>query len=75
MGAFAEHIDPRLYNNKLRFVKEALEQKNDGSLEEFLEALSNHSIPAASIARALTKTTDIPVSDCSVQRWRRGLNG
>ncbi len=72
MSAFAENMEGYVRTqNKWPIVKKALEDKNDGSYEEFIEAMGNPHVTTAQIQEAIIRTTGIDISDKSVARWRR----
>lgn len=54
-------------------IVDALQEKNDGSYEEFIEIMLDRSIPDGVVAKAITETTGVPVHRTTVNAWR--VNG
>lgn len=73
MGDFLEALrsePPHRPNSKRRDIEVALRDKEDGSWEEFCEAMVNNRISARVLANAVTRSTSIEVSDSMILRWR-----
>ena len=73
MGAFQASLDDldQRFSNKFLLVKNMLEDKDDGSYEEFVSAMkdTNHTGPA--IAAALKSSIGIEVTGRTVNDWRK----
>lgn len=71
MGKFSDAVVP-LTADKTLYVRtvEALMGLGDGSYAEFMSCLMNKDISARAIAVAITSTTEIKVSERTVNKWR-----
>ncbi len=72
MGQFKDSLEMQVAN-MWESTCIALREKNDGSLEEFVEALNDNDITAPMIQIALKKTLGIEASETTIRRWRHKL--
>ena len=74
MSHFQQELDEsaqKSYPSKYELVIQKLEERQDDSLEHFLEALNDRSFSGPAIATAIEKTTGVKVHKSTVTEWRR----
>ncbi len=72
MGQFQDSLETQS-SSLWEGVCKSLRLKQDGSYEEFIDALNNKDIGATMIQVALRKTLGFEIGETTIRRWRHKL--